>query len=226
MTLLIWLIFLLKFLFMSLTVLLFWIYLFLLMLVFVPLSLSLHWEILIIILSQFHLTSLQTQKGMPPLISPLITILVLIGMVFMMIWVDIVTSAAVTELCWWFQIGIDVYIPHSKYQLKPHSSPWFSTACDAAIVDRNHFFCCTNRINLLHLNRSLVRLINVAKGFLKLPNLLMLIKQKTSTSQKLVSSNSTYDYSTCGLCYDHVMHLFWNKFSIYEDCLDVKELLA
>ena len=40
----------------------------------------------------------------------------------------------------WVQVGIDVYIPHCKYQVKPHSSPWFSAACAAAIVHRNHFF--------------------------------------------------------------------------------------
>ena len=51
------------------------------------------------------------------------------------------------------QVGIDVYIAHRKYQVKPHSSPWFSAACAAAIVHRNHvfFFFCTNRINLLNL---------------------------------------------------------------------------
>ena len=32
-----------------------------------------------------------------------------------------VVSAA-TEFCEWVQIGIDVYIPHCKYQFKPHSS--------------------------------------------------------------------------------------------------------
>ena len=35
---------------------------------------------------------------------------------------------------------IDVYIPPRKYQVKPHSSPWFSVACVAAIVHRNHLF--------------------------------------------------------------------------------------
>ena len=49
-------------------------------------------------------------------------------------------SAAASEFCEWVQVGIDVYIPHRKYQVKPHSSPWFSTACAAAIVQRNHFF--------------------------------------------------------------------------------------
>ena len=49
-------------------------------------------------------------------------------------------SAAASEFCEWVQVGIDVYIPHRKYQVKPHSSPWFSAACAAAIAHRNHFF--------------------------------------------------------------------------------------
>ena len=49
-------------------------------------------------------------------------------------------SAAASEFCKWVQVGIDVYIPHRKYQVKPHSSPWFSAACAAAIVHRNLFF--------------------------------------------------------------------------------------
>ena len=38
------------------------------------------------------------------------------------------------------QVGIDLCIPHRKYQVKPHSCPWFSAACAAAIAHRNHFF--------------------------------------------------------------------------------------
>ena len=34
-------------------------------------------------------------------------------------------SAAASKFCKWVQVGIDVYIPHRKYQVKPHSSPWF-----------------------------------------------------------------------------------------------------
>ena len=49
-------------------------------------------------------------------------------------------SAAASEFCAWVQAGIDVYIHHRKYQVKPHSSPWFSAACAASIVHRNHFF--------------------------------------------------------------------------------------
>ena len=58
-------------------------------------------------------------------------------------WEDIFklsASAVASEFSEWFQVGIDVYIPHRKYQVKPHSSPWFSAACAAAIVHRNYFF--------------------------------------------------------------------------------------
>ena len=48
-------------------------------------------------------------------------------------------SAAASEFCGWVQVGIDVYIPHRKCQVKPHSSPWFSASCAAAIIHRNHF---------------------------------------------------------------------------------------
>ena len=41
-------------------------------------------------------------------------------------WEDIFklgASTAASEFCEWVQVGIDVYIPHHKYQVKPHSSP-------------------------------------------------------------------------------------------------------
>ena len=63
-------------------------------------------------------------------------------------WEDIFklsASAAASELCEWVQVGIDVYIPH---QVKPHSSPWFSATCTAAIVHSNCFFVCTKSRNL------------------------------------------------------------------------------
>ena len=58
-------------------------------------------------------------------------------------WEDIFklgTSAVASKFCEWVQVGIHVYIPHRKYQFKPHSSPLFSAASAAAIVHRNHFF--------------------------------------------------------------------------------------
>ena len=96
--------------------------LFLLTLVFVLQWLSLHWEILIMLFSEFPFTD--HLRDVP--------------------WEDIFklgASAATSEFCEWVQVGNDVYIPHRKHQVKPHSSPWFSTACVAAIVHRNHVFC-------------------------------------------------------------------------------------
>ena len=48
-------------------------------------------------------------------------------------------SAAASKFCDWVHVGIEVYIPPTKYQVKPYSSPWFSAACAAAIVHGNHF---------------------------------------------------------------------------------------
>ena len=69
-------------------------------------------------------------------------------------WEDIFklrASAPASEFSEWVKVDICVYIPHRKYQIKPHSSPWFSAAYAAAIGHRNHFFVCTNGINLLNL---------------------------------------------------------------------------
>ena len=49
-------------------------------------------------------------------------------------------SATAGEFCEWLLVGIDVYISHHMYQVKPQSSPWFSAACAVAIVHRNNFF--------------------------------------------------------------------------------------
>ena len=43
-------------------------------------------------------------------------------------WEDIFklnASAAASEFCEWVQVGIDEYIPHRNYQVKPHLYPWF-----------------------------------------------------------------------------------------------------
>ena len=58
-------------------------------------------------------------------------------------WTDIFKlgdSAAASEFSLWVRVGIDVYIPHRKYQVKPHSCPWFSASCGAPLVHRNNFF--------------------------------------------------------------------------------------
>ena len=58
-------------------------------------------------------------------------------------WGDIfrlTASAAASEFYEGVEVETDVYIPHRKHQVKPHSSPWFSATCAAAIVHRDHFF--------------------------------------------------------------------------------------
>ena len=73
---------------------------------------------------------------MPHFIAKLMTIFVLIGAVFNGRISLNTASAAASEFCAWVQVGIDVNIPHRKYQFKPHSSPWYSAACVAAIIHR------------------------------------------------------------------------------------------
>ena len=81
-------------------------------------------------------------------------------------------SAAASEFCEWVQVGIDVYIPHRKYQVKPHSSPWFLAACAAAIVHRNHFFCLYQKDKSFDSKVKFRQAINCCKR----PSLHMLIK--------------------------------------------------
>ena len=53
---------------------------------------------------------------------------------------QLASSSAATEFCEWVQVGVDVYIPHRNFQVKPHQSPWFSAVCAVAITHRNHVF--------------------------------------------------------------------------------------
>ena len=81
-------------------------------------------------------------------IACLMTFFVLIGMVFVIIWeifhgrmcLNSSFSAAASEFHEWIQVGKYVYIPHGKYQVKPHSSSWFSVACTATMIQRNYVF--------------------------------------------------------------------------------------
>ena len=111
-----------------------WIYLFLLAPIFVLQWLPLHWEILIMFsLSMDFLTNSKQDA-----LFHCMTILMLIRMAFVSMgeyhWIY------ASGFCKWAQVGIDVYILHLKYQVKPDSSWWFSGACVAAMLRRNHFF--------------------------------------------------------------------------------------
>ena len=106
-------------------------------------------------------------------------------------WEDIFkfgASAAASELCEWVQVGIDVSIPHRKYQVKPHSSPWFSAACAAAIVHRNNFFCLYQREKSSDSKVKFRQSSNRCKRVLEAAKLAYANRTKESiTSQKLNS---------------------------------------
>ena len=88
-------------------------------------------------------------------------------------WEDLfklIASAVASEFCELVQVGTDVYIPHRKYQVKPHSSPWCLAVCDAVIVHRNHFFhlyqqnkCSESKVKFRQANNGCKRVLEVAE---------------------------------------------------------------
>ena len=105
-------------------------------------------------------------------------------------WEDIFklcASAAASKFCEWVQVGIDAYIPHSKHHVKPHSFPWFSAACAAAIIHRNHFlyqkYKSESKVKFRHASNRCKRVFEAAK--LAYANL----TKEFITSQKLGSRN-------------------------------------
>ena len=106
-------------------------------------------------------------------------------------WEDIFklsASAAASEFCEWVQVGIDVYIPHRKYQVKPHSSLWFLAACAAALVHRNHFFHLYQREKSSDFKVKFRQASNLCKRVIEAAKLTYANKTKDSiTSQKLGS---------------------------------------
>ena len=92
-------------------------------------------------------------------------------------WLDIFghnVNQAGKKISDWIQIGIDCFIPHRKYQMKPDSLPWFTPSAIAHIV----IFIFTSFIGrkLGRMRSSLVLLGNIVKGFLKRPNPTMLMQ--------------------------------------------------
>ena len=93
-------------------------------------------------------------------------------------------SASASEFCEWVQVGIDVYSPHRKYQVKPHSSSWFSAACAAAIVHINRLYEQYKSESKLKFRQA----SNHCKRVLEATKLAYASKTKESiTSQKLGS---------------------------------------
>ena len=112
-------------------------------------------------------------------------------------WEDIFklsASAAASEFCEWVQVGIDVYIPHRKYQVKPHSSPWFSASCAAAIVYINHFFRLYQQNQSSESKVKFRQASNRCRKVLEAAKLAYATKTKESmTSQKLEVLSSASD---------------------------------
>ena len=97
-------------------------------------------------------------------------------------------SPAAGKFCEWVRVGIDVYIPHRKYQVKPHSSPWFSASCAAAIVHRDHFFRLYQKDKSSDSKVNFRQASNRCKRVLEAAKLAYANKTKESvTSQKLGS---------------------------------------
>ena len=114
---------------------------------FVLQRLSLHWEILIILLSQFPF-DIPSYSQWNSLFHRIVYDYCradwddLLDYLREFPWKEIfkLSASAAAEFYEWIPVGIDVYIPHRKNQVKSHSSPWFSAACASAIVHINHFF--------------------------------------------------------------------------------------
>ena len=106
-------------------------------------------------------------------------------------WEDIFKLSAciaASEFCEWVQVGIDIYIPHGKHQVKPHSFSWFSAACATVIAHRNYFFHLYQQNKSSELKVKSRQTSNHCKRVLKAAKLAYAAKTKESiTSQKLDS---------------------------------------
>ena len=103
-------------------------------------------------------------------------------------WEDIFklgACAAASKFYEWVRVGIDVYIPHRKYQVRPHSPLWFSAVCVAAIVHRNHFFRLHQKDKSSESKVQFKQATNCCKRVLEAAKLAYANKTKDSiTSQK------------------------------------------
>ena len=143
------------------------------------------------LLSQFLTTLFQTLKGMPPLQCTVFLFLCWLGWSswyserFSIVGYISSRSFNCCLLFLWMGYGWDwCMYPHRKYQVKPHWCPWFSATCAIVIVHINYFFPFSKKDKIFCLRQSSDRRIIVRKEFLKLSDLLMLIKQESITCKK------------------------------------------
>ena len=85
-------------------------------------------------------------------------------------------------------VSVSIDFPVNSNQVKPHSSPWFSAACAAAIVQRNHFFPLYQQNKSSESKVKFRQASNCCKRVLEAAKLAYATKTKESiTSQKLGS---------------------------------------
>ena len=108
-------------------------------------------------------------------------------------WEDIFklgASAVASKFCEWVRVGIDVYIPHRKCQVKHHSCPWFSASCAAVIVHRNYVFHLYQKRKSSDSKVKFRQTKNRCKRILETTKFAYVNKTKESiTSQKLYPRN-------------------------------------
>ena len=91
----------------------------------------------------------------------------------------------------WVSSGSNwLYIPHQKYQAKPHSSPWLSAACGVAKVHRNRFFRLYQKDKSSESNVKFRQASNCTRRVLEAGKFVYTNKTKESiNSQKLGSQD-------------------------------------
>ena len=90
-----------------------------------------------------------------------------------------------------FLSGSRLELMYRKYQVKPHSSPWFSVACAAAIAHRNHFFRLCQKDKSSKSKANFTQASNHCKSVLEAVKLGYANKTKESiTSQNLALMTS------------------------------------
>ena len=100
--------------------------------------------------------------------------------------------AAASKFCEWVQVRIEVYISHRKYQLKPHSSPWFSATCATDIAERNHFFCFYQQNKSPKSKIKFRQASNYCKRVLEAAKLAYVDKTKGSTTSQKPGSGDFF----------------------------------
>ena len=132
-------------------------------------------------------------------------------------WQDIFkldASAAASEFCEWVQVGINVYISHRKYQVKPHSSSWFLAACAAALVHRNHFFCLYQKDKSDSTVKSR-QAGNCCKSVLEAAKLAYAIKQKTPL---LLKNLARVNFGKLPIVFSTKVNLLYLHYSTGQRC--------